>query len=118
MSKIRDMRRNGAVVLAMLVYFLTLPAVPGAFMFESAESSENARVAHRRARVLEAVPQLPLAGDSLDRSQPDLTRGRANVRAQPSFRRHGVTKSLARASVDSAAPSEDPLLDFPSPSAS
>lgn len=107
------MRRHHAVLLAILVYVsldLSLPAMPGAFMIESAESVESARIARGRTRAVQAVTLPVLANDSLALLQPhtDAMRGPAPVSAEPSVRRRAMTNSLPRASLDSASSSEDP----------
>lgn len=104
------MKRRPALLLAILLYVtldLSLPAMPGAFVFEPAESVESTQTRTRSAVETVALPapardvfllfQLPLA--TKDRLVP-----------APAVERHRspVATWRPRALFDPAPPSEDP----------
>jgi hypothetical protein len=106
------MRHRHALVLAILVYIsldLSSAAVPGAFMLETSDFTEDARVARVRVRAVDTLPHLPADESSFALSQlrPEVTRRLGPPLVPPPFRRHWVTNRLPRAAVDPAAPSED-----------
>ncbi|HTE66545.1 MAG TPA: hypothetical protein VK736_09840, partial [Candidatus Binatia bacterium] len=99
------------LVLVILIYVtldLSLPAMPGAFEFEPADSAESTQVRARSAAEAVALPALardpgsvlfqrPLEGD--DRLAPDISAERRPRR---------VVRWQSQAQYDSAPPSEDP----------
>jgi hypothetical protein len=97
-----------ALLLAILVYItldLSLPGMPGAFVFEPAESVESS---HSRVRGSGDTIVLPAAfSDTVVLSQLDFgDRSVSQVTAVD--RREPITHRLPRSLVDSAPPSEDP----------
>lgn len=104
------MKHPPALLLAVLLYVtldLSLPAMPGAFVFSSSDSVESTRVRTRAAVEIVVLPapfrdaffRLRPALDAKDRLAPaeSVERGRRPV---PIWR--------IRAPLDSAPPSEDP----------
>jgi len=100
-----------ALLLAILVYLtldLSLPAMPGAFVFEPANSAEGTQVL--RGRQAAEVVTLPfLTGHS---SMPSPQRNELRHRLPPlSDSVHlarSAARSLPRAACASPSPSEDP----------
>jgi hypothetical protein len=104
-------KRRRLLVLAILVYVtldLSLPAMPGAFVFEPADSAEGTHIRARALAEMVALPgpsrgaatallQMPL--DDKERLAPV---GPAEQRGRP------VVAWRARVPFDSAPPSEDP----------
>jgi hypothetical protein len=110
------MRGRRAVLLAILVYVtldLSVPTIPGAFVFAPEDSVESTQ-GHRGRSVAEVVLAPALAVDSSTLSLPRIGVGDRRVSTSPiapPIRR--VVKRLPRATLTSAPPSEDthePLL--------
>jgi hypothetical protein len=99
------------LVLAVLIYVtldLSLPAMPGAFVFEPADSAEGAQVRARGATETVALPaQARDPGFVLFQALLEVKERLSPVR---SAERHGqpVVSWRSRARYDSAPPSEDP----------
>lgn len=110
-DRIRAVTHHRLLVLAILVYVtldLSLPAMPGAFVFEPAASAEGTHIRARAGAETVALPaqargaasaflQVPLHGK--ERLAPV---GPAEQRGRP------VVAWRSRASFDSAPSSEDP----------
>lgn len=105
------MRHRSLLVLALLIYLtldLSLPAMPGAFVFEPADSAESIRVRPRAAAETVALPALARApgvvlfGAALE---VDERRTAASLVERP---RRPVVPWQSRAQYDAAPPSEDP----------
>ena len=99
------------LVLAVLIYVtldLSLPAMPGAFVFAPADSAESTQVRARGAA--EAVAPPALAGDTgLVRLRPPLERKERLAPASSAGRRvQPVGSRQSRALYESSPPSEDP----------
>ena len=98
-------------LLAILVYLVldhSLPAMPGAFVFEPADSVEGIQIA--RSRPAAEVAVLPsLVGVPRVVSEPKTDLGlRRPSTTQAAVHRCPAVKYLARAMCDLARPSEDP----------
>ncbi len=99
------------MLLAILLYVtldLSVPAMPGAFVFESADSLEissgRAGESHGEAAVLPA-----LARGSFVVSPPRVDlRNRLAANSKIALLGHPVLNPLPRATLDPAPPSEDP----------
>ncbi|MGH7300772.1 MAG: hypothetical protein ACREKQ_01770 [Candidatus Rokuibacteriota bacterium] len=105
------MKHQPAFLLALLVYVtldLSLPAMPGAFVFEPAESVESTRM---RARAVGEIVVLP--GPPRDAFFPSRLPLVVKDRPAPtlSVERRGppALSWRSRAPYDPAPPSEDPL---------
>jgi hypothetical protein len=99
-----------ALLLAVLLYVtldLSLPTMPGAFVFDPAESVEST---HARARAVVEIGVLPApAPDAFALSQaPVDVRVRVTPIVDPARARRPVLSWRARALLDPAPPSEDP----------
>ena len=100
------------LVLAILIYVtldLSLPAMPGAFVFEPADSAEGTRVRARSAAETVALPALARApGAPL--FQPPCLDGDVRLAPVSSAERRArpVISWQSRAQCDSAPSSEDP----------
>jgi len=98
------------LLLAVLVYVtldLSLPAMPGAFVFEAAESVESTRSRARSAA--EAVVLPAAARAAFVRSRPQLeVKDRLTSTESVARRRDPVMGWRAHAPHDPAPPSEDP----------
>lgn len=97
------------MLLAILLYValdLCLPAMPGAFVFESAESVESARIARGRPGTAVTSPARDLSALSPRRLE---TRGRvAPVRTTSRVARPSPVSRALRATVDPPPASEEP----------
>jgi len=99
------------LLLAILLYVtldLSVPAIPGAFVFESADSVEISRSrAGEGTAEISVLP--PLASASFVVSQPvvDL-RDHPTAPGSVAVLGHPVLSRLPRAALDPAPPSEDP----------
>ena len=105
------MRHRRSLVLAILIYLtldLSLPAMPGAFVFEPADSAESTQVRARAAAEIVALPAqardpgLVLFQPPLEGNQRLAHGSSAERRARP------VVSWPSRAPYDPAPPSEDP----------
>jgi hypothetical protein len=98
------------LLLAVLVYValdLSLPAMPGAFVFEVAESVESTQGRARSAA--EAIVRPAPARDAFVRSRPQLeAKDRWTSTESVERRRAAVMGWRLRAPHDPAPPSEDP----------
>ena len=96
--------------MAVLVYValdLSLPAMPGAFVFEAADSVDGiagGRVAARMVVLPSPPANLVLTSAPLRSDQPH--RFRSGGEGRPP--RHPVARRLPRAACDPSQPSEDP----------
>jgi hypothetical protein len=98
-------------VLAILVYVtldLSLASMPGAFVFDAAQSIESPHGGHGR-RPAECVVGAAMGPDSLVRcaAAADVA-SPASVTSQPRPRARPTRPWLPRAAVDPPPPSEDP----------
>jgi len=105
-------RHRQLLVLAILIYItldLSIPAMPGAFVFEPADSTESTQVRGRAAAETVALPALARDPGSLFFQLPPLE---GNERLAPGSsaerRARPVVSWQARAQYDPASPSEDP----------
>ena len=105
------MKCGRGMLLVMLLYVtldLSVPAIPGAFVFESADSLEisGSRMGQGEAEI--SVLSAP-AGDSFGVSQPPIDlRDRMATTGNAVPPVHHVLKRPPRATLDPAPPSEDP----------
>jgi hypothetical protein len=103
--------RGRALLFALLVYVtldLSLPMMPGAFVFEPADSVASIEMAHGRAALAVAILPSP-AGPSL---LPPSSRLDPKPRVPPvreiAATGHPAPRCLPRATCDPPRPSEDP----------
>jgi hypothetical protein len=106
-------RRDVLFAIAILVYVtldLSLPSMPGAFVFDAADSAEGIGMNRTRAGESEGMVLPALNTDSSGLSQPriDGRRRLASIGEVARLLRHPVVKRLPRANLDSASRSEDP----------
>lgn len=99
------------MLLAILLYVtldLSVPTMPGAFVFESGDSVEISR--GRAGEGKAEISVLPaLVRDSFVVSQPPLDlRDRVAANSKVAFLGRPVLNLLPRATLDPAPPSEDP----------
>jgi len=105
------MKCRRGLLLAILLYVtldLSVPTIPGAFVFESADSVEinSARSGQGKAEI-SVLPAL--ARDSFGMSQPPIDlRDRVVANRNVALLCHPVLNRLPRATLDPAPPSEDP----------
>ena len=105
------MKYRRGMLLAILLYVtldLSLPTIPGAFVFESADSLEisSGRAGENNAA---AAALFVLARDSVVVSQPRVDlRDRSAVIGTGALPGHPVLNRLPRATLDPAPPAEDP----------
>jgi len=104
-------RHRRLLVLAILVYVTldqSLPAMPGAFVFEPADSAESTQVRARAVAETVALPALARDPGSV-LFQPPLPGDERSVSVTSAERRaRPVVSWPSRAQYDSAPPSEDP----------
>jgi len=96
------------IVLHYVTLDLSVPAIPGAFVFESGDSLDmsSGRASDNTA---DAALLPALAGVSVVVSQPPLDlRGQLAVTRKAALRGAPVLSRLPRATLDPASPSEDP----------
>ena len=103
-------KHRPALLLAVLLYVtldLSLPTMPGAFVFDPAESVEST---HARARAVAEIVVLPApAPDTFALWQPPVdVRARLTPIVAMERARRPVLSWRARALLDPAPPSEDP----------
>ncbi|MDO8477375.1 MAG: hypothetical protein Q7W02_14500 [Candidatus Rokubacteria bacterium] len=97
--------------MAILLYVtldLSVPTIPGAFVFESADSLEisSGRAGEGKAEI-SVLPAL--ARDSFGVSQPPIDlRDRLAANCNVALLGHPILNRLPRATLDPAPPSEDP----------
>lgn len=105
------MRHRRSLVLAILIYVtldLSLPAMPGAFVFEPADSAESTQVRARAAAEIVGLPALaPDPGPLLFQPPREGDKWLAHV-SSPERRARPVVSWQYRAQYDPAPPSEDP----------
>ena len=105
------MRHRRLLVLAILIYVtldLSLPTMPGAFVFEPADSAESTRVRARAAAETVGLAALVRDPGSL-LFQPPLEGDERLVPVSSAERRaRPVVSWQSRAQYDPAPPSEDP----------
>lgn len=99
------------MLLAILLYVtldLSVPTIPGAFVFESADSVEINSARSGQGKV--DISLLPaLARDSFGVSQAPLNlRDRLAANSNVALLGHPILNRLPRAALDPAPPSEDP----------
>ncbi len=106
------MKCRRGMLLAILLYValdLSVPTMPGAFVFESADSVEisSGRTGQGKADI-SVLPAL--ARDSFGLSQPpvDPTRDRSEAMSKAVLPGRPVLNLVPRATLDSDPPSEDP----------
>lgn len=108
---IGDVRHRRLLVLAILIYVtldLSLPAMPGAFVFEPADSAESTQVRARTAAETVALPALA-RDPGFVLFQPALEVDERLAQASLAERPwRPVVSWQSRAQYDSAPPSEDP----------
>lgn len=106
------MRDRRLLVLAVLIYValdLSIAAMPGAFVFESADSAESTQVRARAAAETIAVPALergPEAG--LFQPPPPVDDRLASVSSTETPTRESFRSRPSRIRYEFAPPSEDP----------
>ena len=99
------------MLLAILLYVtldLSVPTIPGAFVFESVDSVEIS--SGRGGQGKAEIPVLPaLAGDPFGVSQPSVDlRDRLAANSNVALLGHPILNRLPRATLDPDPPSEDP----------
>jgi hypothetical protein len=105
------MKCRRGVLLAVLLYVvldLSVPTIPGAFVFESADSVEisSGRAWQGKAEI-SVLPAL--ARDSFGLSQPPIDiRDRLAANSHVALLGHPILNRLPRVTLDPAPPSEDP----------
>ncbi|MDO8474752.1 MAG: hypothetical protein Q7W02_00920 [Candidatus Rokubacteria bacterium] len=105
------MKSRRGMLLAILLYVtldLSVPTIPGAFVFESADSVEiNSGRAGQGKVELSVLPAL--ARESIGVSQPPIDlRDRSATNSTVAVLGHPALNRLPRATLDPAPPSEDP----------
>jgi hypothetical protein len=104
------MKRRGllSVILIYVALDLSLPAMPGAFVFDAGDSVESTQV--NRGRASAEVVVLPtLARDPFILSRPRVDAGvRLAPASEPAPLERAVVIWLPRATLDSAPSPEDP----------
>lgn len=105
------MKWRRGMLLAVLLYVtldLSVPAIPGAFVFESVDSVEiNSGRAGQGKAEISVVPAL--ARDSFGVSQPRVDRrDRLAANSNVALLGSPILNRLPRATLDPAPPSEDP----------
>jgi hypothetical protein len=103
-------KHRPALLLAILVYVtldLSLPAMPGAFVFDSSDSVESIRI---RARAAIEIAVLPVpARDAFVLSRPPLdVKDRLTPAESIQRGRRPVLSWRSRGLLDPAPPSDDP----------
>ena len=105
------MSQRPSLVLAILIYVtldLSLPAMPGAFVFEPADSAESTQVRARAAAKTVGLPALaPDPGPLLFQPPREGDKWPAHVSSAERRARPGVGRR-SRARYALAPPSEDP----------
>ena len=105
------MKCRRGIILVILLYVtldLSVPTIPGAFVFESVDSLE---ISSRRPgeNKVDAAALPALARDSFSVSEPPLDlRGRLAANSNVALLGHPILNRLPRATLDPAPPSEDP----------
>jgi hypothetical protein len=98
------------LLLAILVYVtldLSLPAMPGAFVFDPGDSVESVQPARGRTAVeIVPAPVLVLDGPLGSRARVDVTAGRASAVTITPARYRPLTRP-PRATLEPAPPAED-----------
>jgi hypothetical protein len=105
------MKCRRGILLAVLIYVtldLSVPTIPGAFVFESVDSVEINSGRSGQGKV--EISVLPaLARDSFGVSQPPIDlRDRLAANSNVPLLGHPILNRLPRATLDPAPPSEDP----------
>jgi hypothetical protein len=99
------------MLLALLLYVtldLSVPTIPGAFVFEADDSIEISSGRAGEGKV-EAAELPALARESFVISHPPVdVRDRLATTSKVALLRHPVLRQLPRATLDSVSPSEDP----------
>ena len=110
--KIRCVKRRRALLLTVLVYVgldLSLPAMPGAFMFDPAGSVESVDLVRSRPTAEIAVITAPIRDWSVPRQQPPSdVRHRLPSNTDVAPPGWPVVRCLPRATCAPSPPSEDP----------
>ena len=105
------MKYRRGILLAILLYVtldLSVPTIPGAFVFESDDSVEISSGRAGESKV-EAAQLLALTRDSFVVSQPPVDlRDRLAATGRDALLGLPVLRRLPRAMLDPAPPSEDP----------
>jgi hypothetical protein len=100
--------RGRCLLLAILVYVtldLALPAMPGAFVFEAADSVESAQT-HRGRIAGDAVTLAPPRPPAMSPELDDADAPTVPAHTRPTS--HEVVSRVPRASLTAPRPSEDP----------
>jgi hypothetical protein len=103
-------KRNRHLLLAILVYVtldLSMASMPGAFVFDAAQSVESPHSGRGRAAA-EIVIHTPAVADSWVPSRARDVVRRAPATTTDAPREQTPPFCLPRAAVDAASPSEDP----------
>jgi hypothetical protein len=103
-------RHRRLLVLAILIYLtldLSLPAMPGAFVFESADSVESAQIRARATAESVALPALARDPGFVLFQPPLEVKERLAPVSSAERRGRPVVSWRSRAPYDSAPPSED-----------
>jgi hypothetical protein len=105
------MKCRHGLLLAILLYVtldLSVPTIPGAFVFESDDSVEISSGRAGEGKV-EAAELPALARESFVISQPAVdVRDCLAITRKVAMLRHAVLQQLPRATLDPGSPSEDP----------
>ena len=105
------MKHRRWLVLAILIYVtldLSLPAMPGAFVFEPADSAESTQIRARAAAETVALPAQARDPRFVLFQPPLEVKERLAPASWAEQRGRRVVRSWPRAPYDSAPPSEDP----------
>ena len=98
------------LLLALLLYVtldLSVPAIPGAFVFDAADSVESTQI-HRLRGVAEVAVLPSPAREAFLAPEPRVDRRDRPVPRHPVALGHPGARRLPRATLDPASPSEDP----------
>ena len=99
-----------ALLAALLIYVtldLSLASMPGAFVFEPADSFEGTRAGRGRLAADAVVPLRTVVDSVATAPPPVVTRLASQTRQCLTDRRMPLHGSLARATLDAPPPSED-----------
>jgi hypothetical protein len=106
-GRVRSRRR---LLLALLVYVtldLSLPSMPGAFVFDPGDSVESVQLGRMRAAI-DVASALPLARDAAVVVRSEVVRPLVVPTWDLARTPRRIPASLPRATIAPASPSEDP----------
>lgn len=106
-----DVKHRPALLLTILIYVtldLSLPTMPGAFVFDPADSVESIQSTRARAAAEVVILSVTGGGAVLWSRRPPESTDRVTPASQVERRGHPVKTWSSRAPLDPAPPSEDP----------